>query len=77
MKAAKLGLGVMIKYSKEQLPCLTNWQHWGAGEYVCALEPGTNFPVGQLQAKEQGKLIMLEPGESRSYELEFEVLSDV
>ena len=71
----RLGLGVMMKYSKEQLPCLTNWQHWGAGEYVCALEPGTNFPIGQLQAREQGVLILLEPGESRSCELEFDVLS--
>jgi hypothetical protein len=24
------------------MPWLINWQHWGKGEYVTALEPGTN-----------------------------------
>jgi galactose mutarotase-like enzyme len=69
-------LGLVMKYNIKQLPCLANWQHWGANEYVCALEPGTNFPIGQAKAKEQGQLIILEPGEKRQYELEISVLSD-
>lgn len=71
-----LGFAVMITFKKEQLPCLTNWQHWGRGEYVTGIEPGTNFPFGQNAAREQKALIMLEPGESREYEIEFEVLTD-
>lgn len=72
----KLNIALAIKYNKAQLPSLTNWQHWGPGEYVCALEPGTNYPIGQIKAAEQGNLITLEPGEKREYDLEFSVLSD-
>jgi galactose mutarotase-like enzyme len=53
---------------------LTNWQHWGENEYVTALEPGTHPPIGQAKAREEGSLISLKPGETRSYELEFEVI---
>jgi len=70
-----LQLGLTMKYKKQQLPALTNWQHWGPGEYVCALEPGTNPPIGQNKAKEQNTLIMLEPGQSRLYQIDFQVLT--
>ncbi len=73
----KLGIALVMKYKKQQLPCLTNWQHWAPGEYVCALEPGTNFPIGQSAARKQDELIILEPGERRQYDLEFAVVSDV
>ena len=69
----KLNLALMMKFKKEQLSWLTNWQHWGPGDYVCALEPGTNPPIGQGKAREQNQLIILEPGESREYELEISV----
>ena len=72
----KIRCALVMKYKKQQLPCLTNWQHWGFGEYVCALEPGTNFPMGQSNARQQDKLIMLEPGKKLQYDLEFTVFSD-
>ncbi|MFW5996390.1 MAG: aldose 1-epimerase family protein [Lentisphaeria bacterium] len=62
-------LSVVVEFKQEQLPCLTNWQHWGRFEYVTALEPGTNHPIGQNAARSQKKLIMLEPGEERNYDL--------
>ena len=71
-----LGLGVNLKFQKKQLPCLTNWQHFGKGEYVVALEPGTNPPIGQSQARRQNELIQLAPGETRNYTLEIEVLNN-
>ncbi len=71
----KLGMAVLLKFRKDQLPCLTNWQHWGRGEYVCGLEPGTNFPVGQSAAEGQGNLTMLQPLESKEFELGISVLS--
>ena len=70
---SRLGLAVAMKYKKEQLPWLSNWQHWGPGEYVNGLEPGTNPPIGQGGAREQGTLIHLDPGESRTYDLEIKV----
>nr|MBC8217085.1 DUF4432 family protein [Planctomycetota bacterium] len=65
-----------MKYSKKQLPCLANWQHWGPGEYVTALEPGTNPPTGQAAARKQRKLIHIAPGKSRTYDLEMAILTD-
>lgn len=72
----KLGLALMMKYEKKQLPWLSNWQHWGPGEYVTALEPGTNPPIGQAKAREQKKLIHIDPGKSRAYDLEMTALTD-
>jgi hypothetical protein len=69
-----LHLAVSLRFHKKQLPWLTNWQHWGKGEYVTGLEPGTNPPIGQSKAREQGELIFIAPGESRMYDLEIEVL---
>ena len=71
----KLNLAVALRFPKKQLPWLINWQHWGKNEYVTALEPATNPPIGQKNAREAGSLILLEPNEGRSYLLELEVLS--
>jgi galactose mutarotase-like enzyme len=70
-----LGLALRISFSKAQLPWLINWQHWGKNEYVTALEPATHPPIGQAAARENGTLILLEPGESRTYDLRMEVLT--
>jgi hypothetical protein len=71
----RLNLALKMTYSKQQLPSLTNWQHWGPGEYVCALEPGTNPPIGQNKARKLKELSMLEPGEKKKYHLQFSILS--
>ncbi|MFC1737557.1 aldose 1-epimerase family protein [Planctomycetota bacterium] len=72
----KFGLALMMKYPKKNLPWMCNWQHWGFGDYVCALEPGTNPPIGQIAARKQKKLITLAPGESKTYDLEISVLTE-
>ncbi|WP_162055091.1 aldose 1-epimerase family protein [Pontibacter pamirensis] len=72
---AQIGIALALRFQKKQLPWLTNWQHWGRGEYVTGLEPGTNPPIGQAKAREQNELIYLSPGESRTYNLEIEVLN--
>lgn len=69
-------IAVTLRFQKKQLPWLTNWQHWGKGEYVTGLEPGTNPPIGQAKAKEKEQLIYIAPGESRMYDIEIEVLDD-
>ncbi len=70
-----LGLALKITFSKAQMPWLINWQHWGKNEYVTALEPATHPPIGQAAARENGTLILLEPGESRVYDLRLVVLT--
>ena len=69
-----IGIALALRFKKEQLPWLTNWLHFGKGEYVIGLEPGTNPPIGQAKARELNQLIHLLPGESREYDLEIEVL---
>jgi len=71
-----LNMAVALRFPKKQMPWLTNWQHWGKGEYVTGLEPGTNPPIGQAKARTTDTLIQLEPGESREYSLEIEVLTN-
>ncbi|MEX2569255.1 MAG: aldose 1-epimerase family protein [Cyclobacteriaceae bacterium] len=72
----QLDFATRIAFRKEELPWLINWQHWGKNEYVTALEPGTHPPIGQAKAREEGTLIMLEPGEKRDYELKIGILTD-
>lgn len=69
-----LNIAVCISFNKKELPWLTNWQHWGKGEYVTGLEPGTHPPIGQAKARSAGALITLNPGETRKYDLQIEVL---
>ncbi|MFZ2148167.1 MAG: aldose 1-epimerase family protein [Sedimentisphaerales bacterium] len=71
-----LGLALVMKYKKRQLPWLSNWQHWGPCEYVTALEPGTNPPIGQGKAREQKQLIHIAPGKSKTYDLQMTILTD-
>ncbi len=70
---AQLNLAVALRFSKKELPWLTNWQHWGNGEYVTGLEPGTNPPIGQAKARAQNQLTHIAPGESKTYNIEIEV----
>ena len=70
------GIAVVLRFNKNQLPWLTNWQHWGKGEYVTGLEPGAGLPVGQAKARAKNELIYLSPGEKRLYQLELEVTED-
>ena len=72
----KLGLALAVKFRKSQLPWLTNWQHFGRGEYVSGLEPGTHPPIGQAAARKSEQLLFLEPGETKKYETELAVLTD-
>ena len=73
---AKLGLTVKVHFQKNQLPHLTNWQHWGKNEYVTGLEPGTNPPIGQSAARADNELIFLEPNEVRCFDLEIKVFNN-
>ena len=71
----ELGMAVALRFTKEQLPWFTNWQHWAIGEYVTGLEPGVSRPYGQAKARAKNELIFLTPGEKRTYDLELEVLT--
>ncbi|MEE8450730.1 MAG: aldose 1-epimerase family protein [Thermoguttaceae bacterium] len=67
--------GVSLKFDKNQLPCFTLWKNRQAdGDgYVTGLEPAINFPNVKSFEKQQGRVAVLEPGESRQFELTLEV----
>lgn len=69
-------LGLSIEFNKAQLPWLTNWQHWGKGEYVTGLEPGTHPPIGQARARAEKTLIFIAPGEVLSYQVSIKIQGD-
>ncbi len=71
---AKIGLKVEISFKKEQLPHLVNWQHWGKNEYVTGIEPATNLPIGQAQARANNELIFLNSHETKSFDLEIKAV---
>lgn len=70
----KLGLAVMLSFSKRQLPWVMNWQHFGKKEYVVGIEPSTHTLLGRSAAQKNGTLVMLEPEETRSYKIEVEAI---
>ena len=59
-----------VKYSAKQMPYLNEWQLFGRGDYTTALEIGTAQPLGRYEARKQDQLIILEEGETRTYEYE-------
>jgi hypothetical protein len=71
----RLSLGLALSFSTAELPHLFQWKMLGAGTYVLGLEPA-NCPVieGRATARERGALPVLEPGESRTYRLRFDVI---
>ena len=72
----KIGIAAVLKFTKKQMPWLTNWQHWSRGEYVTGIEPGTHPPIGQSKARADGTLIFIAPGETKQYDLQIEILNN-
>ena len=70
--------GVSLMFNKSQLPYFTLWKNRQAAAdgYVTGLEPAINFPNVKSFEKQQGRVAVLEPGESREFELAMEVHPD-
>lgn len=70
--------GVSLQFDIRQLPCFTLWKSQLAASdgYVGGLEPGINYPNIRDFEKRQGRVAVLEPGESRSFEVVLEAHPD-
>jgi len=68
------GIGLWIKCNKNNLPYITQWKHLEKGEYVCGIEPCNSFVRGRTIEKKEGNLQFIEPGEQKSFRLEFNIL---
>jgi hypothetical protein len=71
------GLGLAIHFDPKQLPGFFTWRMLGHGTYVMGMEPA-NCPTieGRIEAGKRGTLPFLEPGETRTYDLAFEIITD-
>jgi hypothetical protein len=69
------GLGFYLRYDAGTLPAYLAWRMMREGLYAVGLEPATNPFGNPSELAEQGHPIMLAPGESRTYQLEFGVLA--
>jgi hypothetical protein len=69
------GLGFYLRYDARALPTYLAWRMMREGLYAIGLEPATN-PFGSPEELiAQGYPVVLRPGETRTYELEFGVLA--
>ena len=64
-----LNLACAVEYDGQALPLLCEWKCMREGDYALGLEPTTSGVIGRPAARKDGSLILLQPGESRVYEL--------
>lgn len=65
-----LNFGGFVKWKADTLPYMGQWKVMQSGEYVCALEPATNWEAPRAKLREEGRLKMLAAGEQVEYQLE-------
>jgi hypothetical protein len=68
------GLGVLVRYDYTAFPFFSEWKQMGEGIYSLGFEPGNCHPHGRKKERERGTLQFLEPGESKDFYLEFQIL---
>ncbi|WP_261131568.1 aldose 1-epimerase family protein [Bacillus sp. Marseille-Q3570] len=66
-------LSVTLKWCTDTLPNLIEWKMPGEKMHVLGIEPSNCLVEGQEAEQENETLVYLEPGEKRTYQLEFEV----
>ncbi|MGL4594401.1 MAG: aldose 1-epimerase family protein [Thermoguttaceae bacterium] len=70
--------GFHLSFSKTSFPYFSFWKSRLSNRdgYVCGIEPSVNFPNTKSFEKANGRVVHLEPNESRSFELEMTILSN-
>lgn len=72
-----LKLGYALRFDLAELPCFTEWKMMGRGLYVVGTEPGNVNPEARETLRKEGRLPMLAPGETRSFEVEIQALGSL
>jgi hypothetical protein len=69
----KRGMSFTLRYS-DTLPAIFEWKLTATKHFVLGLEPANTAEIqGRAAARDNGRLPVLQPGESRSYSIEIEV----
>ena len=70
----KLGLGLRWTFPRDEIPIVTQWQHFHRGTYVTGIEPGNVSMLGRASNRRHGTLQYIEPEEVKEFHLEIGVL---
>lgn len=68
-----LGVRLALSWRRAELPRLHQWIHPAPGVYALGVEPANCSTMGRAHDREQGRLPVLEPGETRETRLQVEV----
>ncbi len=60
-------VGLAIRWDTRTLPYLTQWKNTRQGIYVSGIEPANCLPEGRSRARDSGRLVMIEPGDSKEF----------
>jgi len=66
-------LMVRLSWEAHNLPVLVQWKMPGEGTHVLGIEPANCHVEGRAAERERGTLVMLAPGQTMEYNLEFSV----
>ncbi len=68
------GIGLYIKFNKNNLPYLNEWKMLGQSEYVVGIEPANCNVHGRAIERKEGRLRFLKPDEEVQYHIEMGIL---
>lgn len=71
IKNPVLNLQIELEFSAGKLPFLTQWRALASGNYALGLEPSNAPLASRATLRRDGTLPILEPGESREFEVTF------
>ena len=69
------GMKEYVLTNKKQFLNFTQWKQMGEREYVVGIEPCNCYVGGRLAPRNKDILLPLEPGESRHFDIEVEIVS--
>jgi hypothetical protein len=71
-------LATSVRWNLSELPYLTLWKNTAAKEdgYVTGIEPATGYPFNRKVERKYGRVPMIQPGETRSFTLNFGIHKD-
>lgn len=70
----EINLGAYVKFNRKQFSHFGQWKMMGEGDYVVGLEPSNAIPEGRDIVRKRGELEMIQPGETKIFEMEIGIL---
>lgn len=67
-----IGKGLRISFDPKDFPCLIQWNKFACRDYALGLEPRNFANGGKAVARARGELPILQPGQSKTYEVQVE-----